>query len=72
MTGPGPRACPLPRWPLLASALKARRWRVHHLARGLDITPSRLFAMLYRDEPMPPDLRRRVEQLLDLESGILG
>ena len=72
MTGPGPRACPLPRWPVLAAALQARGWRVHHLARELGVAPSRLFAMLYRDQPMPEDLRRRTERLLGLEPGILA
>ncbi len=65
------RACPLPRWPALAGALAVRGWRVHHLARRLEVPPSRLFAMLYGQEPMPPELRRRAERLLHLEPGSL-
>jgi hypothetical protein len=63
------RACPLPRWPLLAAILADRGWKVHHLARLLDERPSVVWAWFYGQAEMPHHTRRQVERLLDLAPG---
>lgn len=66
-----PAACPLPRWPQVASLLGQRGWRAHHLARMLDARPSQVFAYLHGQQEMPRHLRRRLERLLGLNPGSL-
>lgn len=63
------RACPLPRWPLLAATLADRGWKVHHLARLLDERPSVVWAWFYNRADMPHHTRRQVERLLGLPAG---
>lgn len=65
------RACPLPRWPLLAATLAARGWKVHHLARMLDERPSVVWAWFYNRADMPHHARRQAERLLGLAPGSL-
>lgn len=50
----------------------ARGWRVHNLARALDQPAAKVFAWLYGQEEAPPESRRRIEDVLDLEAGSLG
>jgi len=68
MSASGPRACPLPRWPRVSQALGARGWRVHHLARALDQPAAKVFAWLYGQEEAPPESRRRIEDVLELDA----
>jgi hypothetical protein len=45
---------------------------VHNLARALDQPAAKVFAWLYGQEEAPPETRRRIEDVLDLEAGSLG
>jgi hypothetical protein len=66
------RVCPLPRWPLLASALADRGWKVHHLTRLLGERPSVIWAWFYGRAEMPHHAQRQTERLLGLAPGGLN
>jgi hypothetical protein len=59
------------RWPQVRSALRARGWRVHHLAGALDQRPATVHAWLFGRAPMPEPARRRAERVLGLDEGSL-